>query len=391
MTTDMQTSAGAAAADGPGRAAGYERRAIFRRLLDVVALPASRTNSQDRAIAGDILMDMLLEADISSRELAARRLASMSQAPKRILRFLAIDAPHVAALVLGENGGFDDSDLLYVISKGAPPHYLAVANRRDVSPAVATALAATSDYAAIRRLLENAQARLSDAAVDMIVSMSRLKSDLIGLLIQREEIQPAQALAMFWWAGPQDRRTILMRFAAERVLLIDGCSDLFRTAAEERWSDPSVLKALRLIERRQRDRVAMQASSFESLEALVAHAADIGLTTDIMDEISRMAGLRGETGERIFMDPGAEGLAVLCKAVGLRRAYLELLWRSLRRTGPAADAIFQRVSEIYETIAVARAQTVLRYWNWSILGGVSETDVERADGEAPDRRRRARS
>jgi len=373
------------------RVTGYERRTIFRRLLDVVALPSSRTNSQDRAIAGDILMDMLLEADLPSRELAARRLAQMSQAPRRILRFLAVDAPHVAQAVLAENQGFDESDLLYVISKGSAPHHVAIANRRDISPAVSTALAATLDYEAVKRLLENTQARLSDPAVDIIVSLSRSRGDLVGLLIQREELQPAQALAMFWWAGPQERRSILLRFSAERVMLIEGCSDLFGMAARESWSDPSVLKALRLIERRQRDRTAMKTSKFASLEEAVAHCAETGMSPEMMDEISRLSGLRGETGERIFSDLGGEGLAVLCKAVGLRRAYLEMLWRSLRRSGPAADDVFRRVSDLYETIAVARAQTVLRYWNWSIYGGQPAESDDPAEGEPHDRRRHARS
>jgi hypothetical protein len=41
----------------------------------------------------------------------------------------------------------------------------------------------------------------------------------------------------------------------------------------------------------------------------------------------------------------------------------------LRR--PEGGADFTRVSEAYETIAVAKAQTVLRYWNWSLSAAFS--------------------
>ena len=44
---------------------------------------------------------------------------------------------------------------------------------------------------------------------------------------------------------------------------------------------------------------------------------------------------------------------------------------------------FNRVSEIYETIAVAKAQTVLRYWNWSLSSAYSPDEVE-AEDEDPD-------
>ena len=50
------------------------------------------TERQDRAIAGDLLLEILVESDVAARELCARRLQEMSQAPKRLLRFLALDA-----------------------------------------------------------------------------------------------------------------------------------------------------------------------------------------------------------------------------------------------------------------------------------------------------------
>jgi hypothetical protein len=46
-----------------------------------------------------------------------------------------------------------------------------------------------------------------------------------------------------------------------------------------------------------------------------------------------------------------------------------MLWTALRRPEDGPD--FERVSEAYETIAVAKAQTVLRYWNWSLSAAFS--------------------
>src|SRR5262245_40638213 len=117
---------------------GFARRSLLRRLMDVVALPASRGNYQDRAIAGDILLEILIESDTASRELCARRLQEMSQAPKRLLRFLALDAPHVAKVILTDNKAFDDADLANIIAHGGTPHRTAVACRRDIGPAVAS-------------------------------------------------------------------------------------------------------------------------------------------------------------------------------------------------------------------------------------------------------------
>ena len=358
---------------------GFARRALLRRLMDVVALPASRASVQDRAIAGDLLLEMLIESDAAARELCARRLQEMSQAPKRLLRFLALDAPHVALIVLADNKAFDDSDLSYVVAKGSTPHRVSVAQRRDIGPAVASAIADSGDSTAMKALLENTTAKLSEHAIDMMIGASRKAPFLVPLLCQRGETRPAHALVMFWWAEAAERKQILVRFSADRLLLIDGCADIFRYAAEEGWKDPVVRKALQVIERRQRNRAALDRSSHESLEAAIKAAAVTGLDPTLMTEISHLSGIKPLTGEKIFADPGGEGLAVLCKATGLRRPALRDLWVSLRREGDEAESNFARVSEIYETLAVVKAQTVLRYWNWSLSSAFSPESLEEAD------------
>lgn len=372
---------------GPGRQAtgsataapnGLARHSLLRRLMDVVALPSSRGNIQDRAIAGDLLLEILLESDVAARELCARRLQEMSQAPKRLLRFLALDAPHVAQLLLADNKAFDDADLCHVVEHGQSAHRIFVAQRREIGPAVASAIAESGDAAAMKALLENTQSKLSDRSVELMVAASRDAHALPPLLILREEVRPAHALAMFWWSGPAERRQILLRFSAERTLLIDMCGDIFRHAGAD--ADPVVRKALQVIERRQRDRSAIDRSPHESLEAAIEAAATAGMTQATLTDIAALSGVKASTAERICLDPGGEGLAVLCKATGLKRNYLRMLWTALRRPQDGSD--FARVSDAYETIAVAKAQTVLRYWNWSLSAAFSPEAIAGPEIEA---------
>lgn len=371
-------SGGATIARAP-QSDGFARRSLLRRLMDVVALPASRASVQDRAIAGDLLLEMLIESDVAVRELCARRLQDMSQAPKRLLRFLALDAPHVAQIVLADNKAFDESDLSYVVAKGATAHRMAVAQRRDIGPAVASAIADAGDPEAMKVLLENTQSKLSEHAIDVMVGASRQATYLVPLLIHRDETRPAHALVMFWWADSAERKHILIRFSADRMMLIEGCADIFSYAAKEGWSDPVVRKALQVIERRQRNRAAIERSTFESLEAAVSHAALAGVDNAMIAEISHLSGIKPLTGEKIFADPGGEGLAVLCKGTGLKRPYLRELWTACRREGREAEAAFARVSEVYESLAVAKAQTVLRYWNWSLSSAFSPDALDDSD------------
>jgi uncharacterized protein (DUF2336 family) len=99
------------------------------------------------------------------------------------------------------------------------------------------------------------------------------------------------------------------------------------------------------------------------------------MTREVAEEISYLSGVKPMTGAKIFTDPGGEPLAILCKATGLGRQAVRALWRGLRR--PETDAngapspALERVLTVYDMIAVDRAQTVLRYWNWALSSAMT--------------------
>ena len=90
---------------------GRARNALFRRLLDLVAMPASRLAHQDRHMVGDILLEVLFHAEEYDREMCARRLSNHREAPKRVLRYLGQCSYRVAQHVLEANEGYDACDL----------------------------------------------------------------------------------------------------------------------------------------------------------------------------------------------------------------------------------------------------------------------------------------
>ena len=81
------------------------------------------------------------------------------------------------------------------------------------------------------------------------------------------------------------------------------------------------------------------------------------------------------TGAKIFTDSGGEPLAILCKATGLPKSAIRALWRGLKREETESDGSPSRALErailVYDMIAVDRAQTVLRYWNWSLTSALT--------------------
>jgi uncharacterized protein (DUF2336 family) len=354
--------------------ASRARLALFKRLADVVCLPASRVNAFERSMTADLLVEMLREAVVSERLRVARRLSTLTEIPNTLVRLLLRDVFEVSRELLENCASLTDADLLDCVHHAGPEHRRAIAMRRGVGEVVSEVIADRCEPLVVEALLKNELARLSCSAVEVLVAASRDLPKLVPLLLRRTELRPNHAYVMFWWADAEARATILQRFAVSREVLQEAAGDVFPLAAEEGWNDPLARKALQFIERRQRNRAAIEKSPYASLEEAIAAAAP-GLTRETAEEIAYLSGLKPMTGAKIFTDPGGEPLAVLCKATGLPRTALRALWRGLRRpetdaAGAVAPAL-ERVLITYDMVAVDRAQTVLRYWNWALSSALT--------------------
>jgi uncharacterized protein (DUF2336 family) len=350
------------------------RLALLKRLADVVSLPSSRVNSFERSVTADLLVEILRDAEFDERARVARRIASLAEIPNCLVRLILRDELDIAYPLLAESTALSDADLLDCIRNATGAHRRLIAQRRGVSEVVSEALVEAGETLVVEALLRNDQAKLSPSAVETLVVMTQVQTQLAPLLLRRPEMRPNNAYVLFWWADGDARRLILQRFAVSREVMQEAAGDVFPMAAAENWQDPLARKALQFIERRQRNRGAIEKSPFNSLDEAIEVAED-GLTREVAEEIAYLAGIKPMTGAKIMTDPGGEGLAVLCKATGLPRASLRSLWKALRRpdtteTGqPHPD--LARVIAIYDMVAVDRAQTVLRYWNWSLSSAMT--------------------
>ncbi|MGQ0533143.1 MAG: DUF2336 domain-containing protein [Caulobacteraceae bacterium] len=354
------------------------RNALVQRLCEIVSWPETRLPSYERQLAADILVGLLRTSGVELRRRCAQGLVRVNDAPKALLRYLARDEISVAQPLLEGGAGFDDSDLIATVRAGVAWHWLAIAKRRNLSEPITDALLQTGDTAAIEAVLRNSTARISTQGIDLIVAKSRQTPSLPRLLVSRLELKPTQALVLFWWATYEARLQILRRFAVDRQVLIQELGEVFKLAAAEGWADADTRKTLQVIERRQRNRAAAAKSPYQSLEGALA-AAEHGLDRGLLHEIAHLSGLKPTTASQVFADAGGEAIGVFCKAVGLKRPLMIALWRALRRPmgdPDSTDNPLGRATYVFDTLATAKAQTVLRYWNWSFTAdaaGIEQT------------------
>ncbi len=365
------------------------RATLTRRLQDVVGLPSSRITPQERHIASDLLIEVLRDSDTPSRIRCAERMALLVDAPALLLRFLAKDDIQVAIPLLEVCEGFDDSDLIAtaMAPTATTAHRLLIAKRKRVSETVADVLVGYQEVDVVIALLRNEGATFAHPAMETATAMSKSEPRLTPHLLKRVELKPSQGLTLFWWAAGEERKRIFQRFAVERLTLLDAAQDMFARAAKDGWQDPLVRKTLQFIERRQRNRDAAARSPYGSLEGAIDALETELPTREFFKEFSFLSGIKPMCGAQILSDLGGEAIAVLCKATGLKRKYLRLLWKGLRRPleedGQPVEA-WARALYVYDTLSTNKAQTVLRYWNWALTSAMSPTlaaKLEEGDDE----------
>lgn len=363
-----------------GEGDGNVRKALVKRLADVICIPASQLTPQERHMAGDVLLELLREADVFTREAVAKRIVMLNEAPRTILLILAKDDIRVAKYILEESKSLTDSDLIHIAKNVSMEHRKMMALRRKISDAVVDVLVEFLEEDVVHTLLSNKGANFSEKAIQRIMTVSRAIPEYINALVKREETRPSHGLTMFWWADQAARKTILTRFAVTRNVLQESCADIFPKAAGEGWNDAPVRKALQFIERRQRNRAAIERSPHENLEQAIDAAVEGGMTRELLQEISFMSGVKPATGAQILSDVSGEAIAVLCKATGLKREYNEKIWKALGRQVQNAEGVqnldLANLIATYDAISTDKAQTVLRYWNWSLTSSLNEAVLE---------------
>lgn len=342
---------------------GRARAVLARRLADIVGLPSSRLTPRERWIVGDLLHDILRASNVELRQRCAQRLATLNDAPARLLRTLACDTFEVAEPILEECKALTDFDMLEIARAGTLQHRLALARRENISETVAAALSAYGEPPVVERVLRNKTAKLATPTMDHLVGAATDEANYARLLIRRSELRPAQAFRLFWHCEHQDRLQILERFAVDRTILIDAVEDVFPMAAEEGHADPLVQRALDYIDRRQRNREAADNSRFGSLEGAIDALFLEGARPDLVTEIATLSGVSRPLMHQMFDEMGGEPLAVLCKATGLKWEHFDSIWRGLGRT--SGSEVAEQARRVYDMLSVEKAQTVLRYWNLS--------------------------
>ena len=349
------------------------RTLLARKLTDIVVLPTGRISGNERALVADILLQVLQNIDHTLRQEVAERVARVADCPPALMRALMLDEPHVAERVLKSDVSLPDALLIEAARDGAMAHRKLIAGRKDVSTSVADACLYYDEGEVCKVILKKEDCHISPNAMNKLVALSALNSELQPLLLRRPELEPAHGFTMFWWVDtPEYRKRILTRFALDRRLIQDVLDDLYiRAFRSGEESDPFLREILQLAERRHRPRGANGEPVSKDMIQRTLAAAYVNPIEDFADAIQMISNISRDLAGRILRDGDGEPFAVLCKSLGISRDDFYAIVDRPPAEGQPEDH-GEYLLNIFDSISRDYSRAVLRYWDWDSNPRISD-------------------
>lgn len=345
------------------RLARDQSAAARRELVEIIGdLFFDKNNvlsERERATMSDILRQLIHDVEISVRKHLAIRLSDEPDAPSELVYALANDNAEIAHPILMRSNVLKDPQLVEIIRNRDLEHQLSVAMRASVSETVSDALIETGETGVIERLLENPGAEIGRQAMAYLVEQSQRVDAFQNPLIRRKDLPRDLAERMYWWVSAALRTEILERHNMDSTQLDDVMESAIEAAVRsDSELTPGSETASRLVAQ-----IADLHGVSAELMIMLLRSGEVSLFETVIEHVTQ---LRAPLVQRLIYEPGGEGLAILCRALGFSATEFQTLAGLCRKAQPQRSEAFlgTRVSPeaLFERIQPGAADRVLDRW-----------------------------
>jgi len=318
-------------------------------------------SERERALMTEILQKLVREVEHTVREQLARHLAESTEAPPDLVRELANDDADVAAPILMRSPLLEDTDLIAVIRHRTQQHKLAVAQRPDVSAPVSDELVGTGDDDVMVTLLQNTSARISEATAAYLTEQAKTLDRLQEPLVARDELTPELARRLYWYVSAALRHRILNHHAIPEAALDDALERAVEEIADSGRASSRPLARRNRMAWELADRV-LAARGIDA--AIILKALRAGEMPLFEALFGRFTGLRAPRLQRVIYEDDGRMLAVVARALDVRRDDFMPLYLLTRRDSPENDTgtNLWRVLRLFDSVSRDSAGALLTRW-----------------------------
>lgn len=330
----------------------------------VYAERGEKLNAEEISITADILHGLIREIELPVRKALSENLAQSPHAPRELVVFLANDSIEAAYPVLCRSAVLEERDLIDVARLRSMQHRLAIAAREDVTEAVADALvsaeAPRGEPDVLKTLLENENAKISEAAMAFLVDEAHSKEPLRTPVLRRRELKSGQAKRLYWLVSAALRRRILETFPIDPLDLdeqLQATVDHLVRQDADSGADP--MEKAKEVARRLKESDALSAS-------MLVQALRQGHVHLFEAMFSEQLDLKLNVAQRVIYGEGGEALAIACRSIAVEKpafASIFLLSRRARGVNKTVDPMeMSRALAVYDDMSADQAERMVRRW-----------------------------
>ncbi len=360
------------------------RRALTATIADLFDKPDGVLSERERALMTDILRKLIHDCEKAVRRDLAERLSSAPNPPHELIVALANDEIEVAEPILKASAVLRDAELVGVIRHRTQQHQLAIAMRRSLSEYVSDALVETGNIDVVKVLLENSDARISEATMEYLAEESRRVDTYQEPLLRREDLKPELAARMYLWVSVALRSHILENFEIDPSQIDDHLEEAAGAIArgpEARQGEPREAEKPKPAEVLAR-RLTEQRKITPDFLIQVLRQGEVPLFEALFGELS---GLKAPRLQNVLYDSGGEGLAIACRAMAMPKPTFATIFLLSRRGHTGKKIVdpreLSRALLLFDKIAPAAAAEVMKGWSrdWKYQDAVERV----AEGQRP--------
>lgn len=343
------------------------RQMLSNIISDLFDEEGKTLTERENGMMRQILQKIVNDTEKQIRQAIRQKLKSIHQVPRELAQFLAGDGIEVAYSILSQSSLLEDEDLIELIRHRTLEHQLAVAVRNSGSVANTDDMAETDEEAegenVLVTLLRNSGDEISAAAMEYIIDESKRVDSFRDPILRRDDLDPALAKRTSLWVSAALRKHITDKYGCDQPVL----DTILEQAAldnmtPDKTEDNSQKKSERL--------VAEILAYGTSLTEIMIRALKDGEVTLFETIFQQQTGLRKSLAKRLLFEPGAEGLAIACKASGLTEAEFSTV-AILTRMAQSGD---QRANEqetqnaikLFHNVKIETAREVVRLWRRNV-------------------------
>jgi len=331
--------------------ARQELAAIMADLLSV------ELNTAQSELVGDVLSNLIRQVEKDIRQAVALKLSSMDNVPLRLILELANDEIDVAAPILKDSQILDDNDLVYIVKTKTAEYWRSISQREKLSEKLVDVLADTGDFDTAFNVIKNEFVKVSLKASQVFAKHAGANDEFAQSFVARTDIPESVIETIYNHVGEQVKNYIVDHYDVDLANAFSEAQNyIHRELMAARGGDFTVTsQMIRDAERHMRDRKLNPSFIVDYLKR--------GQLASYKASMSVYCGVSVGVVEQMLHQKTAQGLAIMCRAVGvLKSDYVNmfLLSSRLRESGIINNGELNNALSYFDKVEVEFAKTILQ-------------------------------